>query len=232
VVNVGVMLQDLWSILGIVPKTLAMMLLIFSLAVLIGSLFAMIEHKRVVVLREIVTAYRVVFKGPPLIIVVFLAYFAFPPVLQFLASFVGVKFDAYWTPNWVTLVVALTLYYAAFEAEIIKGALNSFDRGQADAAASLGYTDRQMFRRIMFPQVVVTAMPDLTTSTLVIMKGLSLGFAIEVVGNICAGTTGRRVELLLPGGVSGGHSNLYGDCLYYHQNFGQSGGDAEVEELI
>ncbi|MDQ0470033.1 amino acid ABC transporter permease [Labrys wisconsinensis] len=180
-VNVDVMIQDLWSILGIVPKTLAMMLLIFVLAVLIGGVFAIIEHKKVLVLHEIIAAYRVVFKGPPLIIIVFLAYFAFPPVLQFATSLVGVQFDAYWTPNWVTLVVALTLYYSAFEAEIIKGALNSFDKGQADAAFSLGYTDRQMFRRIMFPQVVVTAIPDLTTSTLVIMKGLSLGFAIEVV---------------------------------------------------
>lgn len=180
-INVGMLIQDLWSILGVVPKTLAMMLLIFALAVLIGGVFALIEHKRVIVLREVVATYTVVFRGPPLIIVVFLAYFAFPPVLQFLASLIGIRFDAYWTPNWVTLVVALTLYYSAFEAEIIKGALNAFDRGQADAAASLGYTDRQMFRRVMFPQLVVTAMPDLTTSTLVIMKGLSLGFAIEVI---------------------------------------------------
>jgi L-cystine transport system permease protein len=180
-INMSMLIQDLWSILGIVPKTLAMMLLIFVMAVLIGGVFAMIEHKRVIVLRELVAVYRVVFKGPPLIVVVFLAYFAFPPVLQFMASLIGVRFDAFLTPNWLTLVVALTVYYAAFEAEIIRGALNSFDRGQDDAARSLGYTDRQMFRRIMFPQVVVTAIPDLTTSTLVIMKGLSLGFAIEVV---------------------------------------------------
>jgi L-cystine transport system permease protein len=180
-INVSMLVQDLWSILGIVPKTLAMMLLIFASAVLIGAVFALIEHKRIIVLRELVAIYRVTFRGPPLIIVVFLAYFAFPQILHFMASLVGINFDAFLTPNWVTLVVALTVYYAAFEAEIIKGALNSFDKGQADAAHSLGYTDRQLFRRVMFPQIVVTAMPDLTTSTLVIMKGLSLGFAIEVV---------------------------------------------------
>ena len=180
-INLTILVQDLWSILGIVPKTLAMMLLIFVMAVLIGGLFAMIEHKRIIVLREFVAIYRVVFKGPPLIIVVFLAYFGLPPVFQFLLSLIGIHFDAYWTPNWLILVTALTFYYAAFEEEIIRGALNSFDTGQSDAARSLGYTDQQMFRRIMFPQVVVTALPDLTTSTLVIMKGLSLGFAIEVV---------------------------------------------------
>lgn len=180
-INFGVLTEDLWSILGIVPKTLAMMLLIFVSAVLIGGFFAFVEHKRIPVLRELVVGYRVILKGPPLIIIVFLAYFGFPPTLQFLASLVGIQFDAFLTPNWLTLVVALTAYYCAFEAEIIRGALNSFDKGQSDAARSLGYTGRQMFRRIMFPQIVVTALPDLTTSTLVIMKGLSLGFAIEVV---------------------------------------------------
>lgn len=46
---------------------------------------------------------------------------------------------------------------------------------------SLGYTSSQLFRRVLFPQVALTAIPDLTTSMMVIMKALSLGFAIEVV---------------------------------------------------
>ena len=70
---------------------------------------------------------------------------------------------------------------AAFQAEVVKGDLNSFDTGQADAAHSLGYKSTQMFRRILFPQAVVAAIPDLANSFMVIMKALSLGFAIEVI---------------------------------------------------
>jgi L-cystine transport system permease protein len=81
----------------------------------------------------------------------------------------------------VTLIVALTLCVAAFQAEVVKGALNSFDTGQADAAYSLGYKRSQLFRRVMLPQVIVAAIPDLANSIMVIMKALSLGFAIEVV---------------------------------------------------
>jgi L-cystine transport system permease protein len=84
-------------------------------------------------------------------------------------------------PNWVILVLAITGCVAAFQAEIVKGALNAFDTGQSDAAYSLGYTSGQLFRRVLLPQVVLTAIPDLTTSIMVIMKALSLGFAIEVV---------------------------------------------------
>jgi L-cystine transport system permease protein len=155
--------------------------MIFVFSTIIGSLFALVEYRRIPVLRELVMAYKVAFKGVPMVIVIFLAYFGLPPALQFLLSIVGINFNAHETPNWVILVIAVTGCIAAFQAEIIKGALNSFDNGQADAAHSLGYTSSQLFRRVLFPQVVVAAIPDLTTSMMVIMKALSLGFAIEVV---------------------------------------------------
>lgn len=179
--DIEVLLPDLWSILGAVPVTLLMALAIFILATIVGSLFAMVEYRRIPVLREFVVAYKVAFKGVPMVIVIFLAYYGLPPALQFLASLIGVEFNGHSTPNWVTLIVALTACVAAFQAEVVKGALNSFDNGQADAAYSLGYKRGQLFRRIMLPQVIVAAIPDLANSFMVIMKALSLGFAIEVV---------------------------------------------------
>ena len=176
-----VLLPDLWDILGAVPATLAMALAIFVLSTIIGSLFAMVEYRRIPVLKELVVAYKVAFKGVPMVIVIFLAYYGLPPALQFLSSLVGVDYNGHSTPNWVTLIVALTLCVAAFQAEVVKGALNSFDTGQADAAYSLGYKRTQLFRRILLPQVIVAAIPDLANSFMVIMKALSLGFAIEVV---------------------------------------------------
>lgn len=176
-----VLLPDLWDILGAVPATLAMALAIFVLSTIIGSLFAMVEYRRIPVLKELVVAYKVAFKGVPMVIVIFLAYYGLPPALQFLSSLVGMEFNGHSTPNWITLIVALTACVAAFQAEVVKGALNSFDTGQADAAYSLGYKRSQLFRRIMLPQVIVAAIPDLANSFMVIMKALSLGFAIEVV---------------------------------------------------
>ncbi|MBO9100771.1 MULTISPECIES: amino acid ABC transporter permease [Rhizobium] len=176
-----VLLPDLYDILGAVPVTLAMALVIFLCSTIIGGLFAMIEYRRIPVLREIVVAYKIAFKGVPMVIVIFLAYYGLPPASRILASLVGQNYNGHATPNWVTLVVALTACVAAFQAEVVKGALNSFDTGQADAAYSLGYSKTQVFRRVMFPQVIVAAIPDLANSIMVIMKALSLGFAIEVV---------------------------------------------------
>ena len=176
-----ILLQDAREILGAVPFTVAMALTIFVLSTIIGSLFALVEYRRIPVLRELVTVYKVILKGVPMVIVIFLAYFGLPAALQSLYSVLRIDANAHNMPNWVILVIAVTGCVAAFQAEIIKGALNAFDTGQSDAAYSLGYTSGQLFRRVLFPQVVLTAIPDLTTSMMVIMKALSLGFAIEVV---------------------------------------------------
>lgn len=179
--DINVLLPDLWDILGAVPRTLAMALTIFVFSTIIGSLFALVEHKRVPILRELVLGYKVAFKGMPMVVVVFLTYYGLPIALQFMADLVGLKVNAHRLPNEVTLLVALIACIATFQAEVVKGALNSFDNGQADAAHSLGYKNSQLLRRVLLPQIVVSAIPDLANSFMVIMKAISLGFAIEVV---------------------------------------------------
>lgn len=179
--DVDVLLPDLWDILGAVPRTVVMAITIFVFSTIIGSLFALIEHRRIPVLREFVLAYKVAFKGMPMVVVVFLAYYGLPIAVQFVADLIGWGINAHRMPNEITLLVALIACVATFQAEVVKGALNSFDTGQADAAYSLGYKNSQLLRRVLLPQVVVSAIPDLANSFQVIMKALSLGFAIEVV---------------------------------------------------
>ncbi|MBS0849842.1 amino acid ABC transporter permease [Citrobacter sp. JGM124] len=176
-----VLVFDFWSILGAVPVTLLMAVTIFVLSTLLGGLFAFIEHRRVPLLLQFVVAYKIAFKGMPMVVVIFLAYYGLPNALDFVAHKFGIAVNAHSLPNWVIIIVALTACVSAFQAEVWKGAVNAFDTGQSDAAASLGYSNHQMFRRVMFPQIIVTAIPDLANSFMVVMKALSLAFAIGVV---------------------------------------------------
>ncbi len=112
--DIDVLLPDLWDILGAVPLTLAMALAIFVFSTIIGSLFAMVEYRRIPVLRQLVVAYKIAFKGVPMVVVIFLAYYGLPSTLQFLTSLIGVDYNGHSTPNWVTLIVALTACVAAF----------------------------------------------------------------------------------------------------------------------
>ncbi len=179
--DVDVLLPDFWSILDAVPVTLAMALTVFLLSTLIGGLLAFIEHRRTPILRQLVVVYKITFKGIPMVVVIFLAYYGLPVALQFVCSLVGIQINAHSLPNWAIIIIALTACVAAFQAEVVKGALNSFDSGQSEAAHSLGYSNGQLFRRVLFPQIIVSAIPDLANAFMVIMKALSLAFAIEVV---------------------------------------------------
>jgi len=179
--DVDILLPDFWSILNAVPVTLAMAFTIFIFSTLIGGVYSFVEYKRIPILQQFVVAYKIAFKGIPMVVVIFLAYYGLSPALQFVASLLGIQINAHLIPNWIIIIVALTACVAAFQAEVVKGALNSFDAGQADAAHSLGYTNSQLFRRVLFPQIIVAAIPDLANSFMVIMKALSLAFAIEVI---------------------------------------------------
>lgn len=61
----------------------------------------------------------------------------------------------------VTAVVTLTLYSSAFLCEIVRGALNSVDMRQMEAAHALGMTKRQAYFRIIIPQAIIVALPEL-----------------------------------------------------------------------
>lgn len=179
--ELDLLLPDFWSILDAVPVTLAMALTIFLFSTLLGGLFALVEHKKIPLLRQLVVTYKIAFKGVPMVVVIFLAYYGLPTALHYVVSLLGIDYNAHSLPGWVIIIVALSACMAAFQAEVVKGALNSFDAGQADAAHSLGYTGGQLFRRVLFPQIIVAAIPDLANAFMVIMKALSLAFAIEVV---------------------------------------------------
>lgn len=179
--DIDVLLPDFWSILEAVPFTLTMAVVIFFCSTLTGGLFALVEHRKTPVLRQLVIVYKIAFKGMPMVVVIFLAYYGLPPALHFVASLLHIEVNAHSMPNWVIILVALSACVSAFQAEVVKGALNAFDSGQSEAAQALGYTNWQLFRRVMFPQIIVSAIPDLANAFMVIMKALSLAFAIEVV---------------------------------------------------
>ena len=68
--DTDILLQDTQEILGAVPVTLGMALTIFVLSTIVGSIFALVEYRRVPVLRELIMAYKIVFKGVPMVIVI------------------------------------------------------------------------------------------------------------------------------------------------------------------
>ena len=175
------LVRDTLGILSVVPRTLGLAATIFILSTIVGTIIALIDQYNIPVLKQIVLVFKLFLKGTPMVIYIFIMYFAFYEIVGFFTSLVGSSFDPYTIPPEVIIIVALTLTLSPFQAEIIRGSFLSVGYGQIEAANSLGYTFFQRFKRVIVPQAIVTAIPDLTNSIMVIIKALSMAFLITVV---------------------------------------------------
>jgi general L-amino acid transport system permease protein len=108
-----------------------------------------------------------------------------------------------WTPEFMALLFALSIYTATFIAEAIRSGIEAVPKGQKEAAKSLGLSPLQELRFVVLPQAVRIAIPSIINQYLNLIKNSSLAAAIgypELV-TIFAGTslnqTGQALEILL-----------------------------------
>jgi general L-amino acid transport system permease protein len=106
-------------------------------------------------------------------------------------------------PEFVALLLALSLYTASFIAEIVRAGIESVDKGQREAAAALGFTRSQSLNLVIVPQALRVIIPPLTSQYLNLTKNSSLAVAIAYpdIVSVFAGTTltqvGQAVEIIL-----------------------------------
>lgn len=105
-------------------------------------------------------------------------------------------------PEFVALLLALSLYTASFIAEIVRAGIQSVSKGQREAAAALGLPDNRALRLVVIPQALRVIIPPLTSQYLNLTKNSSLAVAIAYpdIVSVFAGTTltqvGQAVEII------------------------------------
>jgi polar amino acid transport system permease protein len=112
-------------------------------------------------------AYISVFRGVPLLVQLLFIYY-------FLAEY-GLD-----VPAIVAAVGALALSSAAYQAEILRGAMNAVPRGQGEAAAALGFTGPDIWRRVLLPQALKISTPPLINEFILLIKASSLVSAVGI----------------------------------------------------
>jgi general L-amino acid transport system permease protein len=105
------------------------------------------------------------------------------------------------TPEFLAVLMGLTLYTASFIAEVVRGGISSVARGQGEAAAALGLNRNQEMRLVMLPQALRVIIPPLTNQYLNLTKNSSLAVAIGYpelvsIANTTLNQTGRAIEAL------------------------------------
>ena len=105
------------------------------------------------------------------------------------------------TPEFLAVLVGLTLYTASYVSEVVRGGIESVARGQSEAAAALGLNRGQEMRLVMLPQAMRVIIPPLTNQYLNLTKNSSLAVAVGYpdlvsIANTAINQTGRAVECI------------------------------------
>ncbi len=153
-------------------------------ACIMGLLLALAGMSRWVVLRQAARLYVEIVRGVPIIVLLLYIAFVIAPalVVALNALLGGLGLETIRSRDFPLLaraVIALTVAYSAFLAEIFRAGLQSVDRGQIEAAMSLGLNGWQRFRLVVFPQALRTMLPPLGNDFVAMVKDSSL---VSVLG--------------------------------------------------
>ena len=117
--------------------------------------------------RAVMTAYVELIRGTPLLLQLFVLYYGLSGVVRL--------------PAFLAAVLGLGLNYAAYEAEIYRGALEAVPRAQLEAARTLGFSETQILRLVRGPQALRYALAPMTNDFVALFKDSSLVSVITVV---------------------------------------------------
>ena len=150
--------------------TFQVFLLTMLLAVPLGLGLALLRLSRRAWLGRLVSGYVWLMRGTPLMLQMLFIYFALPFV-----PVIGIRL-----PDFPAAILAFTLNYAAYFAEIFRAGIQSVDRGQYEASKVLGLSHVQTMRRIVLPQMVKRILPPMSNETITLIKDTSLIYVLAM----------------------------------------------------
>lgn len=154
-------------------ETVKLFALTLAIALPLGLPFALGSISRIPPIRWICKGYVWVFRGTPLMLQLFFFFFG----LGIIGHNNGLDFLV--MGRFQAAVVTFVLNYAAYFCEIYRGGIESIDRGQYEAAKTLGFSRWQTMRMIIIPQTIKRILPPVSNETITLVKDTAL---ISVIG--------------------------------------------------
>ena len=143
--------------------------LVFALP--LGLLVALGRMSKIGIIRWVIKIYIAIMRGTPLMLQLIVVFFA-PYYVFGVAISNSFRFTA--------VIIAFSINYAAYFAEIYRAGIESISIGQSEAAQVLGYSKAQTFIHIILPQVLQRIIPPVTNETITLVKDTSLSFVLSV----------------------------------------------------
>jgi His/Glu/Gln/Arg/opine family amino acid ABC transporter permease subunit len=184
--DVGFMFRAAPEILSRLPITLSITFVSLFFSLIIGFLTAIARLRKVPVLTQIFNLYILYVRGTPLLIQIYMAYYGLPLVLLAINREFGTDMNINNIAPIIFIYIAYSLNEGAYASETFRAAIESVDRGQAEAAHSIGMTPMQAMIRIIMPEALKVAVPNFGNNLLGLVKNTSLAFSISGLDIVAA----------------------------------------------
>lgn len=158
--------------LAALGQTLVLALLSLLAACILGLIFGIFRTVRNQILNVIGAVFVDAIRGWPLIVLAFFIYFTVPAFVQ------GIGFKTFRLSSLQAGTIALALNCGAYMAEIIRAGIESVDKGQMEAARSLGLSYGKSMRKVVLPQALRTMIPSIINQFIITLKDTSILSAI------------------------------------------------------
>lgn len=145
--------------------TLSVFFITLIISVPLGIMIAFLRLSKNKIISQMANLYILIMRGTPLLLQLVFVFFGLP-----LMGIIFDRFDA--------VILAFSLNYAAYFAEIFRGGIQSIDKGQYEGAFVLGFSKFEMYRKIIFPQVIKRVLPAMSNEVITLIKDTAIVYAI------------------------------------------------------
>ncbi|WP_297040319.1 amino acid ABC transporter permease [uncultured Dialister sp.] len=193
------------SIPALLPY-LTVTLVVGVTSILTGSILGMLlawaklsGHK---VIRALADGYTYIIRCTPSIVLLFIVFYGLP---KFMEAEFGIDLDD--LSRAVFVIITFTLLFGAYVSEVFRSAYETVDKGQYEAAVTIGLSPKQAFFRVMLPQAAVIALPNFGNSVINLMKESALAYTIGLIDLL------GRTNLIIAKNYGAYGIELYVACL-------------------
>ncbi|MFR4287120.1 MAG: ABC transporter substrate-binding protein/permease [Enterococcus italicus] len=163
------------------PITLLMTVVSAIIGLGLGFLIAVVKIRNIPVFTQICSVFVSFMRGTPQLVQLFLSFYGFPILVEWLAQQMGVTANVNAIPALVYVFIAFGLNEAAYTSETFRAALLSVNKNEIEAARSIGLTNVQTMMRIILPSALIVALPNLVNSFISLLKATSLAFTVTII---------------------------------------------------
>lgn len=163
-----------------IPVTLIIMVMAILLSFIPALLLALGQIYKVRGVRTFSVVYLAFIRATPPILLILFFYSLFPSLLNQIFKSLGSQVDVFkFNPLYYAFIIYSLMTIGSLS-EILRSAILTVDKGQLEAAQAIGLTNFQAYRRIVFPQALRSALPNLANLVINLVKGTSLVFVMTV----------------------------------------------------